>query len=373
MKNIRIGLVLCLAILLPSAALAADAVTGNNVTLAKGDNRVGTYYVAGQVLTVDGDVDGDVVCAGQTVTINGNVKGDVLCAAQSLTINGPVDGSVRAVGQLVNVNGAVGRNITVGGQNFTLGGNAKVGGEVTVGADSAVMNGEIARDIYVGATSFELGAATGGNVNAYIEKLNFGEKASVGGKFDYTSNQTFALDKTKVKGQVSRHAPVTKTASPRTVLAARLASLVYWIAAGLVIVLAAIWLTPRLVRSVTATMLERPSATLGWGALGLLAVPILAFVLLFTVIGIPLSMLLGLIWGLSLAVSGIFAGVATGQLVLGRKEASPRFMALAALAGVPLVLIIIWLPYIGGLAGFAAAAWTLGGIMLSLNQARTLG
>src|SRR5476651_161034 len=108
MKRFLAAVGLGLALIIPGVALASSAAAKDNVTLVNGDNRTGTYYAAGQTVTVDCNVDGDVVCAGQSVIINGSVNGDVLCAGQEVTINGSVSGSVRVVGQLVTVNGTVG-------------------------------------------------------------------------------------------------------------------------------------------------------------------------------------------------------------------------------------------------------------------------
>jgi hypothetical protein len=124
-----------------------------------------------------------------------------------------------------------------------------------------------------------------------------------------------------------------------------------------------------LVRNVTTVMAARPGASLGWGALATLAGPPLLLVLAITVIGIPLAMLVGALWIIVILTAGLFAGVAVGRLALGSKETSRRQLALAVLTGVPLVLIVSWLPWIGGIVSIAAVAWAMGGVVLSLNSA----
>jgi cytoskeletal protein CcmA (bactofilin family) len=349
--RLLIGLVLALAV--PTTALAATSSDMQNVTLAKGDNRTGTYYAAGSAVTVDGDVAGDVVCGAQTVVINGSVGGDVLCGAQTLTINGPVAGSVRAVGQVVTVNGTVGRNITVGAQNFVLGSNAKVSGEVAIGAQTTALNAPIEHAAYIGSESLALNSTIGGNL-------------------DYASSQALSIDKSKVGGTVTWHASNTQPA--RTNAAAdRLGMLIYWLAAALLGALLVIWLAPRLVRSVTGTMIRRWQASLGWGVLALIGGPILLLVVALTVIGLPAALVAGTLWVLALTSSGIFAGIAVGKIAWQHEAVSQRTLLLAALAGIPLVMIVGWIPWIGGLVGLVTASWVLGGMLLTLNRARALG
>ncbi len=352
MKKMLAAVVLGLALAIPGVALAATGMSGSDVTLAKGDNRTGTFYAGAQTVTIDGNVDGDLICGGQTVVVNGSVNGDVICAGQAVTINGAVTGSVRVAGQVVTVNNSVGRNLTVGAQRFTLGSAAHVAGDAALGGQTIALKGPIDRDTVAALGDLELSSTIGGSLN-------------------YVSQNQLAIDHSKVKGPVIYQAP--PQTHHRSDVAKRVWSLLFWIASGLIVTLVAIWIAPRLVRGVTATMIARPSASVGWGALTLIAGPAVLFILALTVIGMPLGLLLGAIWFMAIVTSGLFAGVAVGQLALGRKDAGRKHLAMVGLAGVPLVLILGWLPYIGFLVSIGTTAWAVGAMVLALNKARTLG
>ncbi len=371
MGRIKVLAGVLIALLVPVAAVAAVD-SHANVVLAKGDNRTGTYYAAGQTVTVDGDVSGDVVCAAQTVTINGSVGGDVLCAGQTITINGAVGGSVRSAGQVVNVNGTVGRNVTAAGQDVTVGSASKVGGDMAAAGAGVNVNAPVTGTLYAGGQNLALNAAVGGDVGFWGQDLSLGNAAQIGGNLVYTSKNTFAIDKAKVAGTVTRHEPpATKPAAPSA--ASRLAMLLYWIVAGLATALVAVWLTPRLVRAVTGPMLRRWPASAGWGLAVLLLGPAVFVVLLITVIGIPVALIAGAFWLLVLLTSQLFAGVAVGRLILTREDDNRRGMALAALVGVPLVMLAVWVPVLGVLVGLAAAIWTFGGVVLAMTRSSALG
>ncbi|HVQ43980.1 MAG TPA: hypothetical protein VMT30_03365 [Candidatus Saccharimonadia bacterium] len=371
MKRLWLVMGMFLALVLaPAVALAAATTTGN-VVLAKGDNRTGTYYAAGQTVTVDGNVAGDVVCAGQTVVINGTVGGDVLCAGQTVTVNGAVAGSVRSAGQVVTINASVVRNVTVASQNLVIGPDARVGGEVAAAGDTVALSGPVAQAVYSAGRTLSIDAPVGGSVTAMADELALGKDGRVTGNLDYTSSQTFTLDKGKISGQVVRHAPPQPSRGPTTA-ADRLTMLLYWIVAMLAGMLLAIWLAPRLVRSVTGMMIQRWEASLGWGAVAVVLAPIAILILAVTVVGLPAALFATALWVLVMISSGLFAGAAIGRLAL-RGEDDRRGLAMAALLGVPLVVLAGWVPVLGGLVGLVAAIWTAGGVVLAVNRARALG
>lgn len=359
-----------LALMLPAAALAASPIENQNVVLAKDDNRTGTYFASGQTVTIDGNVNGDVICFGQNIIINGTVSGDVLCAGQTVTVNGPVTGSVRVGGQLVTVNGTVGRNISVGAQDFVLGSGAKVSGDVLAGGQTVKLDAPIAGAVYVGTQFLELNSKIGGNLTATVENFDLGASAEVSGNVDYTSSASFALNKDQIKGQVVRHSPSAPAARMQPTASDKFAMLMYWLTASLVGMLLAIWLAPRMMRSVTSEMLKRWGSSLGWGALVLFAGPFALIVLGITVIGLPSMAVLATLWIIAICSSGIFAGVALGRLAWQHKDDSPKALALAGAAGVPLVVVAGWLPWLGVLVGLGMSIWTLGGMSLALVKAR---
>lgn len=363
------------ALMVPAVALAASG-GGTTVTLPKSETHNGTYYAAAQNVEVDGNVNGDLVCAGQTVTVNGTVTGDVICGGQDVTINGPVGGSVRVAGQTVNLNNTVGRNVTVMGQNVMLSSQAAVSGEVAAAGQTVTINGPVAHVVDVAAQEFALGSTVGGDVNARIGDVNLGQDASVNGDFTYTNADVLAVDKSKVHGTVTHNLPPQNEAhthsSGGALVGLWFGGLVYWVLAALAGMLLAVWLLPRFVRGVTDQMVKRPWAAVGWGFVAVMAGPIVLVLVAITVLGLPLAFVLGSLWFLALVVSGGVAGVAAGRLLLRHKTTDQRNLAMAALAGVPLTVLIIWLPALGIVAGLAAAWWAVGGMLLMLVRLRSL-
>ncbi|HEY2003498.1 MAG TPA: polymer-forming cytoskeletal protein [Candidatus Saccharimonadia bacterium] len=371
MKKAVMGLVAAMVLLAPAVAAAYSAENQHDLTLPKGETKTGTYYAAGQTVTIDGDVDGDLICAGQTVSVNGNVHGDVICAGQSVTVNGTVDGSVRLGGQDVIVNGSVGRNVTVAAQSFTLSQGSHVSGDLGVLSQTAAVNGSVDRDVYGRMQSLALGASSGA-VSVTTGALTMSGDAKVNGNLHYESENSFNIDKSKVTGDISHSTPPARDMrNADNAAQAGFALRLYWIFAGLILGLAFVWLMPGLVRRASGIMREKPGKSIGWGVIVSLVGPALALVLMVTVLGLPLGLLVGVAWLLLVLTSSIFAGIAAGLWLLDRAEWERGSLWWAAALGVPLTVIVLSVPFVGGIIGLVATWWAVGGVSLAARAARS--
>jgi cytoskeletal protein CcmA (bactofilin family) len=133
---------LCMA-LVPVSVLAAEVRQADVVTIAKEQKVTGNkYYMAGDV-TIDGDVDGDVVVFANSLTITGKVTGSVIALANQVEINGAVGGSIRVISLGLHVRGDVGQDITGITGQLALGKEAHVHGIVAYGSSQVNLDGRI--------------------------------------------------------------------------------------------------------------------------------------------------------------------------------------------------------------------------------------
>ena len=111
---------------------------------------------------------------------------------------------------------------------------------------------------------------------------------------------------------------------------------------------------------------ERTGASVGLGLAVLIGVPVTAITLMITIIGIPLGI------ALLLALVPLYAiGYVTSAWVLGRRvTADGRKDVVAFLAGWGILRAIALVPFLGGVAGFAATVFGLGLVALLVHRAR---
>ena len=101
------------------------------------------------------------------------------------------------------------------------------------------------------------------------------------------------------------------------------------------------------------------------GLLFLIITPIVAVLLLITIIGIPLSLIIFIIYIISLYISRIYVGFWVGQYVLKKLKIETRFKVLTMASGLLIVLIGTNLPIIGIFIHFVVLLLGLGAIALT--------
>jgi hypothetical protein len=137
----------------------------------------------------------------------------------------------------------------------------------------------------------------------------------------------------------------------------------------LLIGLVLLWLFPRAADALLEPAHSRTGASIGWGMALTLGLPILAILLLITVIGIPVG---GFVL---LALLPLYAvGHVTSQWLLGRTIIrAPRARWVSFLAGWAILNAAALVPFMGALVGLAATVFGLGVLAVSAWQARSAG
>ena len=100
-------------LLIPIAAGAR--LTQSDLVLVRADDVVTEdLYAAGNRITVEGRIEGDLIAAAfEDILISGEVTGDVTVVAGRVTITGTVGGSVRVAAGRVRVGGSVAEDVAV--------------------------------------------------------------------------------------------------------------------------------------------------------------------------------------------------------------------------------------------------------------------
>lgn len=137
--------------------------------------------------------------------------------------------------------------------------------------------------------------------------------------------------------------------------------------------LVAIWVFPAFSQSLTRESLTHFGRDLVLGLAALVVIPIVAIILLFTLVGLPLGILGGLAYAGVLIVARICAAIVLGALVWRSvtKEREFRADGRAAVAGVLLLAVLGWIPFFGGLISFVLLLAVLGAIAVMTFQAAT--
>jgi hypothetical protein len=251
-----------------------------------------------------------VVLTGELRLLEGSSADDAIIFNGPAQIDGDVGGQVIAFNGDVIVSGTVGKDVVALNGRVYVADGAQVGRDVVsryrpVVSDSATVGGELRR------------------VNRF--NFNFGEFAVVSRILVWlaTSVSSFLL--------------------------------------GLLLIL----FVPKAADVTARTATKRFGASIGFGALTLIGVPLAAFVAIGILVGIPLG--LGVLLALGLVY---WLGYTVGAYALGRRlVAAPTHRVLAFLAGFGILRAMALIPVVAGLAWLAATVWGLGALVIAARMA----
>ncbi|MDO8667475.1 MAG: polymer-forming cytoskeletal protein [bacterium] len=364
-------------LLMPLTASAYAIKKGDSVYVPKEETIEGNLYAVGSNLTIEGKVTGDIICAGQSINISGEVAGDIICAGQSINISGQIGGNLRLIGNSINFSGQTARNAMLFGGAIVAAASSSIGWDALIAGNALESRGEIGRDLHGYLGKAVLAGKIGQNV-----KLNFGPKnanqpiltvggaAQINGNLNYTAEKNATIESGAIiKGQTTHNLPIISAKKSNFINLSWWWGNLFAVFSALIVglVLISFWREP--IIKITALMLSRVNASLGWGVLALLLTPIMAIILLITIIGIPLSLILTAAWLIAIYLSKILVGILVGRGVLNnllpnRKDS----LILAMVIGIVIIYLIFSLPFIGPIISLFAILWGLGGIMLALKK-----
>lgn len=351
----RFGVLLVVLLVLGSvpgvAAAQADSVTrtGGTVTVAEGETIEGNLVATGGTVVIDGRVTGDATVTAGTVIVSetGRVEGDLDAMAGSVVVEGNVGGDVSAAaGSLVVREGA------------------SVGGNVEAAAGDARVNGRV-----------------DGSARLAGETVTLGPAAVVGGDVEYDAESFTAASGARVSGSVTRNDDLSvgavgvpwagefRTPGGFAVPAGAFAA--WGLVVNLLVGALLVALAPRFAREVTDRGTQAAVKSGGVGLLTFVAVPIALALVAITIVGIPVSVVGAVAYGLVLWLTTIYGALVVGAWLLSLVGRESVWWALAVgLSGFTLVGFV---PYVGELLQFAVLLVGLGAFVLAVRDRRAGG
>ncbi|MBU0732095.1 hypothetical protein KKC88_04405 [Patescibacteria group bacterium] len=354
-----------------SAELGNETVTDIDSDVEETEVLGTTTFKTGETVNVTGTYDNDVIVAGNNITIDAVVDGDVLAMGGTVTIRGRVEGNIRVMGGTVNIEGEVAKNATVSGGWINVANTAKIGKDAMFWGGTVNIDGEITGSLFGGAGTVTLDGIIGGNVDVEVGSLNVGSKANVTGDLKYNAGQDASISSSAtINGETIKVDPATATDDADTVkkddsnLSKQIGWKLVWWVSNLLLGLLLIYAFPKCVKGTGKAMFAKAGHSFLWGLLVLFVTPIVLLILMVTVIGIPISIIGFIAYGIGIYLASIVLGIALGNKILPKME-NP---ILPMVIGVTIIYILGLIPFLGGLVGFVAALWVLGAWMVYIKQ-----
>jgi cytoskeletal protein CcmA (bactofilin family) len=314
----RIALFLS-CLLFAGAAASSDATVrlGGEVNITEAVD--GSLHAVGGRITVDAPVEGSLHAVAGRITVDAPVEGDASLAGGTITVKGPVKGDLRAAGGHVIIDGAIGGNASVAGGKLELGPDARIAGKLSF------HGGDLTRDpaaVVTGAIEH-----TTGHSNRFTHE-----------------HPSYALGWFWSSGLI--------------VLAALIAAAL-----------------PGPTQRMALELRERPWLTTLIGLVALATIPVIAVLLMITIVGIPIALLAIIGYAALMLVGYVWLAVVVGGLLLDRVKpetaAVTVWRAGAAVLAMLTLTLLARLPFVGGFIAFVALIVGVGMVIAAVMRRNT--
>jgi hypothetical protein len=358
-----------LATLAASVVVAAEDGSGAVADLE------GDHFAVGAAAALTEPITGDALLAGATVESNASVGGDAILAGGTVAVRATVGEDLYVAGGDVEVDALVAGDARIAAARLTIAPETHIEGSAALAGGHVEIDGSIGRYLTVAGGDVVLGGTIAGEVHVYADELTVKPGTRIGGRLVYRTSRPVTLPPdVQVQGGVapSDDADAGRVPGGEGRHDANGAGRLGWLwLAGL---FAVGWLLAlafaQFSRRTTAVLTARPWQGIGIGATVLFGVPALAIALFVTIVGIPLALIL-----LMLYLGSLIGGYVIGVLYLGDRalatarpgRAVTTPWRLGAFLAVLLALSVVGsLPVLGSLARFAVLALGMGGVVLAL-------
>lgn len=289
------------------------------------------------------------------IRIMGAVGGDLWAAGESVEVSGAVSNHARlAASKLVRLTGTVGGNLMAAGTAISLESGSRVGGSALLAGNEILLSGTVNGPTRVYAAKATLAGRFNGDVTLTATDIVMMPGTHVAGNLYYLMNKDLIPgDGVVVEGKLERLTPKPDAARPAS-------SEWMWVQLGLLAGamltgIAFVSLLPGIVALSVHKFTESYWRCLAFGFVAFALIPMVAFFLLFTLIGIPLSLMMLLAYGLLLYLSKIVTALFLGHLMLGHGKPLPATRLYPAMAlGLLVIYAAVNLPFPFDIVGWFA-------------------
>lgn len=346
-------------------AISADTVTDEiensveNITTNAGlqeDNyKKSDVYLAGDNITIDYIVDGNLFVFADTVTINSQIGGDAFILAKNLIINdqGYVFSNLFAISDSIEIKGVV-YDVYALAENLTIS-KGYVYRDLKAACNTLNINGTIGRNAFVSCSNINFN--TDENANGIIY-----------GNLNYTANSEFSIPENVVNGTIN-YTPekISSEESVQAIIADYILDLGCFLAFILIVWLVCLFLAPKFLENTNNYVGKKTLNILGSGLLTAIAVPIACIILIFLQLTSGVSLFLLALYVLALIISTALFTITANNYVCSKLKINKNLgiFGMLIVSGI-IIWVLTQIPYIGGLVSFIITILGLGILITSI-------
>lgn len=341
--NNQLHIVAVLALVFIPIIASAETVvrTGNSVSIAVNQVVEDDFYASAGSVTHSGEVKSDMYVMAGSVTVNGPIGVDLTALGGTVQVNAPIGDDVRVIGGEVVISGEVKGDVFVIGGLLKILSSAKIDGGVYFYGGEAEIEGVVVGSVMGRAETITIAGEVGG-MDVSAVNVILSDRANVRGDLSYESVRE--LDRAAgatVEGDILKGTVKVEDNQGNASLIFTLS----WVFTTLCVFL--------IFRSRFGELLgeiKKNTVRVGLVGLGVVFIaPILIFILLATVLGAWLGIVVLLSTLLIFLASIIILPILLGGYIMSHLTKGRRIDLLSVLLGVFVIILLSYIPVLGGL------------------------
>ncbi len=258
----------------------------------------GDYFAMGRSIEISGTVNGDVYLFSEQIVIDGMINGDLICCGGSVDISGKVAHNCRILAGQVLISGDIGNNVTAVTGNLQLLSSATVGGNLVAIAGNADLAAKVGADATMITSNLRVSGRIDNDLQCSVGQMRITSRAVINRNIDYRSNSLAWIEPgATICGTITHHPSfvhkLVKGTWIQNILVgskiiATFMNFLYTFVIGLIL----IKIFPKNLESTIHELKKHPIKSLAFGLMILVLLPLVALLLLMTILGIPFALTL---------------------------------------------------------------------------------
>ena len=356
--------ILVLFAVLTTGANAIEFVQRDQFISSEAETLRDEMWISAQTITISGEALDDLFAAGGVLDLRGNFKSDVWAGGDQVIAAGRFSDHVRLVSRTAEVSGTFGGSLTALGTTVKIDPSATIAKNILCLGENIISEGSVAGNVRIVAQKATLGGKIAGNVSIVAQEIVILPGAMIGGDLSYTAPKELVLSPSvTLGGKLTR---TFEALPPRQFLKPNLAGHFGFAFAALLTGLVFSSIFSRYTANTVQLLRTSRGACLLTGFAALFLIPMSAFLLIFTLVGVPLCILLILFYLILLYLSKIAVGLWLGALILRREEISKHNRAGALTVGLLIIYALTAFTAVSFFISILIAIYGLGALILAL-------
>lgn len=313
-------------------------------------------------IILEGTYNSSVVAAGQSVDFSGIVKGIAIGAGNKIELNGQTDYSILA-GNNINIKGKVNNDSFIAGNIITIEDTATIDRDIVIAGSDIELNGTFSRNVSVYGNKVTVkNANIKGNLKVYSERVTIQKESYIAGTLFYPEDSIYKASDDAVITNVEK-TPAIKTQDDEDYFDTISGKLFSFLCLALIFAAISLFI-PKALNNINDKYekfeLGEAVEVFTKGLVILILVPVIAILLCCTMIGIPLGIIIIMLYGICIYTSTVFTGYLIGYKIWQKFFDKDAHILFFGLIGLFVLLILNLIPGVRTLVSIISTLVGLG-------------